>query len=611
MSVIAGLSSTAACTSDLQEVMIDRGSVTVGFHAGGRGVSTRTEMLQDGLSATWNSGDAVALWAKNQASSYILANQAFRLYGNDYGRAFFSAVLPQAMPEDDYTYYAVYPQPLSQEGTSVTFNLPAVQDGRVSDGADIMIATPVEHGALKGVPELEDHSGLGLEMNHILHQLRFWMPEGTNVLGEDIEEIRISMPEGICGKVTADFTDPEAAPGLSEGGSELTLKLRTPMKESAYAAADFACAAIFPRVSEYTAADSMRITVYTRSYRSELKAIPLEGRSFLAGHSTPVRLLPVPDNTYSRISLHIGANHIGEPLSSVRITSGGNELLAEAVSSSDFTLDRDYIGTAAQADYEAFVNAVSSGNAVLVYETEHALAEIPLRPSCISIDGNHAEVELGDVPYLLDEDFSNAKAAAHDDDYSAGANQDRNKGGYLLDEFMPRKGWNASRFSIIEGDCARINCRYQSGAWVVERNSGRLDTPSMSYLKPGASVRVRLEYSEAFYVPAGYNVNDSANRNALYMIGTHTQDEGTAIEGIRIAYSGSFAPEGGTQIIFTSDTFASENVANLHARSIDIDGVGSTTRFVFFVLTNQTMVHIGANACYYLYIDDIRAYINN
>ncbi len=62
-----------------------------------------------------------------------------------------------------YTYMCCYPVPSSVNGTKATFNLPAVQDGKASGGADIMIATPVEHGPLAPVPDPEDHSGMSLD----------------------------------------------------------------------------------------------------------------------------------------------------------------------------------------------------------------------------------------------------------------------------------------------------------------------------------------------------------------------------------------------------------------------------------------------------------------
>ena len=222
------------------------------------------------------------------------------------------------------------------------------------------------------------------------------------------------------------------------------------------------------------------------------------------------------------------------------------------------------------------LHPLQSGNA-------HASVDIPLPASCLTLNDNLASIELGEVPYLLEEDFSTAVPTAHDDDYTASSNSDRNVAGYLLDGYLPRNGWNAARFAIFEGDCIRINCRYQSGAWVVERWCGRLDTPAMSYLKPDASVTVVVEYDEAFYVPAGYNRDDSATAMACYRIGTHSNAESSKLDGCKSDNIASNA-----SIVFTSERFASEDVSAMHSRTQEIASVGATTRIVFFADTGRT-----------------------
>ena len=156
------------------------GKVKVGFFAGG--TQTRTAMLPNGLSAEWVSGDEIAVWAMNSSGSYTLANQTFGTYGIDASHGFFTSTLDAAMPEDTYTYYCCYPTPLSVNGTQVTFNVPAEQDGKAGNGADIMVATPVRHAALTAIPEPEAHSGMSMSMNRMMHQFRFWIPGSNTIL---------------------------------------------------------------------------------------------------------------------------------------------------------------------------------------------------------------------------------------------------------------------------------------------------------------------------------------------------------------------------------------------------------------------------------------------
>ena len=178
---IAALLTFASCNdqNDLKPTAVPR-EVEVGFYAGG--VQTRTEMLQNGLSAAWKEGDQLAVWAADANGSYVLSNQIFGTYGIDGQRGFFTSVLGSAMPQGTYTYYCCYPTPTSVSGTSVTFNLPSVQDGKVSGGSDIMVATPVVHGALTAVPEPEDHSGMSMQMNRMMHQFRFFIPQDDQLM---------------------------------------------------------------------------------------------------------------------------------------------------------------------------------------------------------------------------------------------------------------------------------------------------------------------------------------------------------------------------------------------------------------------------------------------
>ena len=132
--------------------------VEVGIYVGG--AHARTAMLENGLSAVWEAGDELAVWARNSAGAFALQNQIFKTYGLDERRGFFTSVLSEPMPEDTYTYFCSYPAPISVNGTAATFGIPSVQNGKASGGADVMIASPVQHSALTAIPDPEDHSGM-------------------------------------------------------------------------------------------------------------------------------------------------------------------------------------------------------------------------------------------------------------------------------------------------------------------------------------------------------------------------------------------------------------------------------------------------------------------
>ena len=144
-SALAAVGLLSSCQEDV--CVTQQSEHTVGFYAGGS--QTRTSMLPDGLSSIWTEGDQLSLWALNSSGSYTLSNQIFKAYGLDAGRGFFTSTLAEQMPEDTYSYIACYPAPVSVSGSKVTFNLPSVQDGKASSGADIMISDPVQYGAAR------------------------------------------------------------------------------------------------------------------------------------------------------------------------------------------------------------------------------------------------------------------------------------------------------------------------------------------------------------------------------------------------------------------------------------------------------------------------------
>ena len=259
----------ASCTAKDTLPHPDAGPVTVGFRVGGE--QTRTQINDDGRSTSWSKDDRIALWARNEASEFTLNAQPFDIYYRSVNNAgaYFTSTLPQAMAEGRYTYYAAYPLPESLDGTKATFTIPAVQDGRVGSGADIMIATPAEASQLG---PLENGPDLSLTMQHMLHVLRFYIPEGDNVLGEPVERIVITMPQQIAGRATADITAPDGGMTLAEGGNTVELNLTEPLDASTAAEYAYACASIFPS-TQYGADDVMQVSLYSKNYAATVDDI--------------------------------------------------------------------------------------------------------------------------------------------------------------------------------------------------------------------------------------------------------------------------------------------------------------------------------------------------
>ena len=95
--LLASFTLLPSCKDDIISLpSVDENGVEVGFYAGG--CQTRTAMLPNGLSAEWQPGDDISVWAKNSSGTYTLSNQIFKTYGIDSSRVFFTAELSSAMP---------------------------------------------------------------------------------------------------------------------------------------------------------------------------------------------------------------------------------------------------------------------------------------------------------------------------------------------------------------------------------------------------------------------------------------------------------------------------------------------------------------------------------
>lgn len=606
------MGAASACTSgDLAPQRQGR-PVEVGFYAGDP--QTRTSIDSDGLSTSWSEDDQIAVWAKKSTGTLNLNNKKFILHALDGRRAFFTTTLDEPMSEGDYTYYAVYPLPKGVSGTTVTFDLPSVQDGVLGAGSEIMIARPQEHGALECLPEVEDHSSMSMTFSHLLHMLKFYVPQDETGFDSDVTRLLLDMPFAVTGTVSADYTG-ETAPALSDGVSGIEVNCARPAGVSTSAARNYICASIFPKVEACSSGDFLNVTAYTATTKYSMDPVSLEGRSFVSGHATPAALRPVSSQPYYRVICKVHEDYIGETVNFFTISSGGESLYTHTNDSGayrDFTTDEELLGESYDSWFQQLCTAVSSGSATVSFDTPNTISEVRLPSGCISVNGHTAVIDLGDVPYLLFENFDNALSYKHSDDYSNSIigisegidiNNDMDTNGYLLNGYMPDNGWNAARFCLIEGDKIRINVRYQSGGWVVGRYCGRLDTPALARIKQGKSVTVKLQFDYSFLIPEGMNTSDVNNKVAYLRIAKHTNSMNSATNGT----TQGNVPSG----VWESEKNASGSVAAMQHADVTITGCGPTTRITFWPLTTRDSSKIAANCVYYVYLDDIRIYVDN
>ena len=480
--IAAGLLCTfSSCQKGAVENVGNVGRHTIGFCTGE--ASTRTMMNPDGLTASWEKGDRIAVWAKNSSGEYTLNNTQFSVYVADGARAFFTATIDASMPEDRYTYFAAYPVPESVSLTKATFTIPSVQDGKVSGGADIMIANPLLHGPLEEVKELSDYTRLGMSMEHLLHQFRFYLPEGEDKLGgEAIVKMVLTFPKPVAGKLVADFTDTEAAAEFSGEEKSITLKLSEPLVNSTSSERKYAMAAFFP--SSFEASESINIKIYTETKIANAYPVNLEGRTFAAGHSTPVRLRISDIREYGRLRFTVSSNNLGENANAVRLTApqgctwGDGSTIYEYRPGHEITTGETF-----EIPFENLdtFRTFSGKDVTVTFDTEHVDATQTVRvPDLTTL--NFAEISAG-LPYLLYEDFSGVESFNSGDNYAMS-----NAGSKSPKSFL--NGWTGGRVGAEAGMCIRIACRRETS----KGYDARVDSAPIISLKKSTDIKVSYDY---------------------------------------------------------------------------------------------------------------------
>lgn len=585
------LSLLVSCAGkDIPPQSVNSGPVTVGF--GVKGASTRTQINGDGVSTSWMRDDRISLWARNDAQEFTLNGQIFNIYYREAGNAgaYFTATLPQAMPEGRYTYYATYPQPESLDGTRATFSIPDVQDGRVGGGTDIMIAVPAEAAQLG---PLEDDPDLSLTMRHMLHVLRFYIPEGCNTLGEPVERIVFTMPQQVTGKAAADITAPDGGMTLAEGGNTVTLQLDKPVDASTAEESGYACGAIFPS-TRYGSDDVMQVSLYSANYAATVDDILLADRTFAAGHVTPVPIRPAQTEERPKLSFHIAANNLGEDIQKITLTAPDDMTWDLSVlvpdgftytnAGKDITISAPQGETIGAQDFfdlvlyaKSDLQSLAGKSVTATYESQNAIVSgSAVIPADAAANGA-ATISLN-VPYLLQEDFSGVTGYAPD-----WRNSTNPTAVWLNDYGL--NGWSGARIALHGGLCAQVSVRHETAA----QYPGRLDTPLLP-LKEGAAVKVRVTFN--------------AQRSNEYVYLTCGMVEGNAL------LKGDNGANSTTTI--TPSLNESASASNIPATdyTFDLNGVGGNNRISWVVERTYSLWGNGFSmSTWHVYIDNIRVQI--
>lgn len=603
--------------------------VEVGFYVGG--AQTRTEMLDDGLHAIWSDNDQISVWAKNSAGDFALNNQIFTTYGLDGSYGFFTSTLSSAMEEGNYTYYCCYPVPDQVNDSKVLFDIPAIQDGKVSGGADVMISYPKTHGALTSVPDPEDHSGMSMVMKRMMHQFRFYIPASNTVIGDEtLRRIVLEFPTGIVGRAMWDMENPDAAPVLSEPSTKAELSLAEPLGISDQNN-DYACFAFVP--TKFTEGQMMKLKAYTEDKIVYFDDVDLCARDFQAGHSTPVRLnvKSIADYPY-RITFYISQNNLGENVNELILTApegcrwddAGSNVYTYNPGRKFSTGETISLRFEDKDQYRDF----STQKIRVTYDSDNAITEqIVSIPDLSSANSTLVTLQ---VPYLLYQDFNSISTYSdgHDNPGVGGAASDTYKGISSLST-AGLQGWYGARIGVQSG-AARICCRYEHVLLDGAYYKGRIYTSQFSALKEDASVAISVSFDYGgARSERTYNAGSLFRPNYVYpekspilYFGINSQDEvtnpdkseGNIIDGITGMVTGSgfsnpvptslrpMVIQGESLGIDASYTFVPNKIVNKRIEDVD-----RNMRLGWIVSTDMSMSNTHAN--YWLYIDNVKVQI--
>lgn len=466
-------------------------TVTIGTLPG-IGIDSRTALGDDGFSVRWVKGDRIALWALNNAGVAQLSAAPFTLYSfnETFQSAKFTGTI-DPMPDAFYTYCALSPIPASTEGTKGVYSIPAVQDGAFNPDYDVMAATPVTG---EGLVSGDNSDAVSLAFSHKVHLIKIRIPE--NRLGEPVTGLRLTFPVPVAGTLKVDATDPDAAPELTDGSNTLTLEFPAPVDAGAVVYAMIAPAAVDATVP---------VSLTAICERGESKTIRIPGKDFAAGHSTPIAFtIPEIEKIYTKIRFSIdgtGEETLGEKIERFTVTGPEGSDLGNGANSRTFAVD-------GAGKYEiVFKNEIPAGISgaafTVAYESESAVVSNAfVMPELIPETQN--TIPAFNVPYLFTEDFNRVSTFSfHDNAQTGGASIDGNTDGISLEQHQ-LPGWSAARVGGEAGKCIRICCRTEHGAIYATRYHGRADSPALTGIKSGKSVKIDVSFNYG----GGYNGHD-------------------------------------------------------------------------------------------------------
>ncbi len=364
--------------------------------------STRTSLGDDYQAVTWTPGDQIAVWAvASDDLSYALAAEKFtmRYYGTSLTQAEFSATITE-MDEGTYSYYGVYPYPVSVSGGQATYSLSDTQSGEYDGVNDIMVATPASSRELSGT--IYD-TPASMSFNHRMHIMRIEIPTGRDNFGEPLTGLEVTFPQNVVGDVTVDAMDEGSAPLLSNGSNVVNIEFNEPFEtgDGNY---------IWMFVNPTTLSGTMSFVGFGADGLMSNSIEASISKTLESGHVTPVTLTMPTPKLLTSLSVTISADdvnsRIGEPLETVTFTLPSGVTFDDGTSSVTVAVQSDsdeynlYL-----YNVDDFGTSFTSGSLTVRLDTDRVYKTETIALSTAAVNGS-TEYTI-DVPYFLKTSFAN------------------------------------------------------------------------------------------------------------------------------------------------------------------------------------------------------------
>lgn len=547
--------------------------------------TTRTAIGGDNLDHTyWSERDTIELyWRKTGSSDALNSGQPCTCCEFGGTVSTFSTEM-EALPSGSYDYFAAYPEPASVSGTQITYDLPAEQPGtycppdlhaEYTGNLDFMLATP-----LSSQPNLDVDNTLTMKFIHQCHVMRIQVPTGRNQWGSPIHKLRVEFPSPVVGKMTMDLTDPTATPTLTEGSNTVTAVLSQPLTESEEDDVNGNYVWLF--LCPGTVNGTVRFTAYDENgYQSQSLSIELN-KTLEAGKITPVNMTIPQELPVSWIDFSIVGNNLGEEPQSFTVTAPEGATFRNGTATQTFAINSENKYSLAfynEVDGVAVGDLLSQEGVTITYDTPNVLIS---EQTAVTVQPEgHTTTHLT-VPYLLYEDFSDVNSFDYETDRSTS-----NPNAIWLDQYG-LLGWSGTRVGVETGKAMRISVRHET----IAQYPGRVDSPPLSAIKEGHSVKVRLSFN------AG-----QTSEWVRCKVGVTTENS---------LHSGNTEPEGGlteTQFALNADYNNIPNAYTFQSESF-LQSCTNQTRLSWNVVRKYDLWgNGGAFQTWFIYLDNIRVSI--